>query len=308
MEPRSALITLFDLRRLPVDSQNHMTDAELRAALKRSRWKTKLAGMISGLCVIIIIILFLSDKNLFAVLMIIPLIICTVYSAGVSSKIKNTIGSEIVDGIVKEVLDNAAYVAAGHLSDELISSSYMVFPFTYEKTGGDDAVIGEYKGLHLKLSDVVLSRSVETDDGTEDQTVFKGQWLVCDLGRELPGKVQVSQITKGMPKSIVNQRILTANEAFNDRFVVTANNPGEAFQILTPQLMDACLDLAGRKSGSVYMSFLRDGKVHVAVNSGTEFFELGKNKGDPEKLRQIFLDQLHWYTDIVDRLLAGLRL
>ena len=50
------------------------------------------------------------------------------------------------------------------------------------------------------------------------------------------------------------------------------------------------------------MSFLRDGKFHIAVNSGEDFFELGKKKPDYETLRQIFLDQLHWYTDIIDEL------
>jgi hypothetical protein len=285
-----------------------MSDTELRSSLKRSRRKTKLAGALITLCMILLVILFLFGKTLYGVLMLIPVIILSVYSMNVSAKIKNVISSEIVDGVVKEALDDAAYVAGGHLSDELISESYMVFPFTYDKTGGDDAVVGEYKGLRLKMSDVVLSCRVETDDGTENQKVFEGQWLVCDLGRELPGKVQLSQITKGMAKSIVNQRILTENEPFDSKFVVTANNPEEAFRILTPQLMDYCLALADRNKGGVYLSFLRDGKVHVAVNSGAEFFEFGKNKGEPEKLRQMFQEQLHWYTDIVDGLLSVLRL
>ena len=50
------------------------------------------------------------------------------------------------------------------------------------------------------------------------------------------------------------------------------------------------------------MSFLRDGKLHVAVQTGRDFFELGKNNANVEELRQKFLGELRWFTDIVDTL------
>ncbi len=289
-----------------MDPQNHMSNTELQSSLKSCRRKAKLWETLGILCGVILMILLFFGQFL-GLLLLIPAILCSFFWASANGRIKNMLSSEIINGVMREVLDNAVYAAPDRLSDEIISSSYMVFPFSYDKIGGDDAVSGEYKGIPLKMSDVVLRQRVETGDGEENQTVFEGQWLVCDFGRVLPGEVQLSQLAKDLPKGIIKQRILTANEQFDNKFVVTANNPEEAFNILTPQMMDFCLDLAGRNEGSVYMSFLRDGKVHVAVNSGTGFFELGKNNPDPEKLRQVFLDQLHWYTDIVDGLLAGLR-
>ena len=42
--------------------------------------------------------------------------------------------------------------------------------------------------------------------------------------------------------------------------------------------------------------------MHVAVQTGRDFFELGKSNADVEELRQKFLGELRWFTDIVDTL------
>ena len=42
--------------------------------------------------------------------------------------------------------------------------------------------------------------------------------------------------------------------------------------------------------------------MHVAVKSGRDFFELGKSNANVEELRQKFLNELRWFTDIVDTL------
>ena len=286
-----------------MDTQNNKTNAEIASSLKSNSRKSKAAQVFCTACVIVMVLLLILHKYLFAFLMIIPVIIGVLFMMKSEIRIKNTISGDIVNSIVNEVLDNAAYAAPYRLSDEIIRSSNMVFPQPYEKITGSDFINGEYKGLLLKMSDIDLSRTVETSDDDEtEQRVFEGQWLVCDFGKELSGEVHVSQVTKSMPDSIKRQRIRMENEQFNEKFIVTANDPEEAFYILTPHMMDYILNLEKKNNGIIYMSFLHDGKFHIAVNSGKDFFELGKNKPDPEILRQVFLDQLHWYTDIIDEL------
>lgn len=92
------------------------------------------------------------------------------------------------------------------------------------------------------------------------------------------------------------------NEQFSNRFCVRANNPQEAYYILTPNMMEYIINMANKSGGTVYLSFLRDGKMHVAVKSGRDFFELGKRNANVEELRQKFLNELRWFTDIVDTL------
>ena len=60
--------------------------------------------------------------------------------------------------------------------------------------------------------------------------------------------------------------------------------------------------MADKSGGTVYLSFLRSGKLHVAVQTGRDFFELGKTNTDAETLRRKFLGELRWFTDIVDTL------
>ena len=92
------------------------------------------------------------------------------------------------------------------------------------------------------------------------------------------------------------------NEQFSKRFCVRADNPQEAYYILTPNMMEYIISMADKSGGIVYISFLRNGKMHVAVKSGRDFFELGKSNANVEQLRQKFLDELRWFTDIVDTL------
>ena len=58
----------------------------------------------------------------------------------------------------------------------------------------------------------------------------------------------------------------------------------------------------GLSGVEVYMAFLRNGKLNVAVQTGRDFFELGKSEANIDKLRQKFLDELKWFTDIIDTL------
>ena len=92
------------------------------------------------------------------------------------------------------------------------------------------------------------------------------------------------------------------NEQFGKRFCVRADDPQEAYYILTPHMMEYISTMADKSGGTVYMSFLHDGKMHVAVQTGRDFFELGKSKTDVEGLRQKFLGELRWFTDMVDTL------
>lgn len=58
------------------------------------------------------------------------------------------------------------------------------------------------------------------------------------------------------------------------RILVTTNNAQEAYYILTPHMMEYILTMADKSGSEVYMSFLRDGKMQIAVRTNRDFFEL----------------------------------
>ena len=291
-----------------MNTQTQMSGKELSSALKSHRAKAKFFETLCVVSAIGMVILMIADKYLFGILMLVPIIAFGILMLGQQSAIKNLISSNIVQGLLEKVFDNVTYAPSSRIPDEIIGSSHMVFPKTYERISGDDYIDADYKGLDLKMSDIGLTRKEEHYDSQEDDweettvTIFKGQWLVCNFAKELSGEVHLSAATKDMVSAYKKARIRMENEAFNEKFIVTADDPEEAFYILTPHMMDYILNVAETHKGNLYMSFLRDGKFHIAVNSGEDFFELGKNSTDPEKLSQVFLEEIRWYTDIIDQL------
>lgn len=291
-----------------MNTQQQMSGKELSSALKSHRAAAKIFELLCIGCALGMAGLLIAGKYLFGILMLIPMIAFALLMSGQQSAIKNLISGNIVQGLLEKAFDHVAYAPSQRISDEVIGSSHMVFYKPYEKISGDDYIDAEYKGLHLKMSDITLTRKEEHYDSEKDdweeseETIFKGQWLTCDFAKELYGEVHLSAATRNMVSSYKKARIRMENEAFNEKFIVTADDPEEAFYILTPHMMEYILHVAETHRGNLYMSFLRDGKFHIAANTGEDFFELGKKSTDPEKLSQAFLEEIRWYTDIIDQL------
>ena len=212
----------------------------------------------------------------------------------------------ILSSLFYRPLDNVDYNPFGKI--ESIGSEGMVFPFSVEKMRGSDHIKATYKGLQVELSDIELYHVEDVYDSEHDrweereQKVFQGQWLICDFGKELSGEVRISDNAKKLRKQHKKDSVEMENEVFNKRFLVTTGNAQDAYYVLTPHMMEYILAMAGKSGGEVYMAFLRNGKLNVAVQTGRDFFELGKSEANIDKLRQKFLGELKWFTDIIDTL------
>ena len=243
----------------------------------------------------------MGQLAIFFVLMIITMVFGTQWSKA-SGAIKKLLSDNIISGVLKEALGDAVeYNPWG-----TINPGSMVFPFSYNCTAGSDHIKVVYHGVNVELGDIELidESEVTDEEGRTEKTrntQFKGQWLTCDFGKELAGEVYISERTKKTRKSLKSD-VSMDNEQFAKRFCVRANDPQEAYYILTPHMMEYITAMADKSGGTVYLSFLRNGKMHVAVQTGHDFFELGKTNTDVETLRQKFLDELRWFTDIVDTL------
>ena len=283
--------------------EEKMTNKEVGSQLRSLRTKAKIAKVltsVSGAVGVLCVWIGLIPVAIFF------FVVCVVAGFRVeknNSKVKQLLSDDVVSGVLKEALgDTVEYSPGG-----TISPGPMVFPFSYNCVEGSDHIKAVYHGLKIELGDISLCHESEftdpADGHTEKQSLlyFKGQWLTCDFGKELAGEVYISECGKKDRKYIKNN-IAMDNEQFSKRFCVTASNPQEAFYILTPHMMEYITAMADKSGGAVYMSFLRSGKMHVAVQTGRDFFELGKTNTDAETLRRKFLGELRWFTDIVDTL------
>ena len=213
-----------------------------------------------------------------------------------------------VSGVLREVFEDVEYEPFGRIPDGTVRGAGMVFPFAYDSIRGSDHIKAVYRGLRLELGDVELYAADSYYDEElqqwkqSEKRVFKGQWLVCDFDRPLPGEVRLSENARVLRRQHKGDCVETESAAFNAHFLVTAEDARAAREVLTPRRMEDILAAADRSGGEVYMAFLRGGQLHVAVQTGRDFFELGKGAADVGQLRQIYLGELRWFTDIVDTL------
>ena len=287
-----------------MEEKQTMTNEQLEAAINSARAKEKIANFLIYGAGAAMILMFCLKKILPGIFFLVLLLVGGYLwgkSAGVAKKL---LSDKVVGVVLKEVLGDAVeYNPWGK-----INPGSMVFPFSYNCVDGSDHIKAVYNGLNIELGDVeLIDKTEDTDEeghtNTRQDTVFKGQWLTCDFGKELAGQVYVSERSKKDHRSM-KSNVTMDNEQFSKRFCVRADDPQEAYYILTPHMMEYILTMADKSGGTVYLSFLREGKMHVAVQTGRDFFEFGKSNANVEELRQKFLGELRWFTDIVDTLRA----
>ena len=244
------------------------------------------------------------------VLIVLGIVLCGIGAVIVSSRrktIKQQLGDRLIRGVLGEVLSEVDYRPHEGVSSGMVWDAHLQLPEAFSGVTGSDHVRAVYKGLPVELSDITLVREEDTYDEatntwrTEEKTVFRGQWLTCDFGKTLSAEVQLSPRTR-VQRLLRTESIRTENENFNRRFNIRSESEHEAFSILTPHMMEYILSMAEKSGGDVYMGFQRGGRLNIAVQSDRDFFELGKGRVDVAALRQKFLGEIRWFTDLIDEL------
>ncbi len=285
-----------------MEEKQMMTNEQLEAEINSARAKEKISNVLIYGAGAAMILMFYLKRIPLGIFFLVLVLVGGYLGSKSTGVVKKLLSDSVISGVLKEVLGDAVeYNPWGK-----IKPGSMVFPFSYDCTGGSDHIKAVYNGLNIELGDIeLLAEREETDENgntnTLRDTVFKGQWLTCDFGKELAGQVYISEWTKKDRRSM-KSNVTMDNEQFSKRFCVRADNPQEAYYILTPHMMEYILTMADKSGGTVYMSFLREGKMHVAVKTGRDFFELGSSNANVEGLRQKFLGELRWFTDMIDTL------
>ena len=282
--------------------EKQMTNGQLEAELQSLRSKATIARVLTYGSGAAMILCFITGLIPVAILFVVLALVGGYHLEKNSSRLKKILSDNVISSVLKEALGDAVeYNPWGK-----INPGSMVFPFSYNCADGSDHIKAAYHGVNVELGDIELidESEVTDEEGRTERTrntQFKGQWLTCDFGKELAGEVYISERTKKTRRRL-NSNVTMDNEQFDTRFCVRADNPQEAYYILTPHMMEYISTMADKSGGTVYLSFLRNGKMHVAVQSGRDFFELGKSNADVGGLRQKFLGELRWFTDIIDTL------
>ncbi|WP_302818745.1 DUF3137 domain-containing protein [Ruthenibacterium lactatiformans] len=132
-----------------------------------------------------------------------------------------------------------------------------------------------------------------------EQPVYTGQWMLCELGQEFPTWLTIWPRER-LDKLFSAKTIKTGSEVFDKRFNLSSDDEAAALRILTPGRMERILALADSSIGKFAVNLNPDGRVYIAVHSGRGFFDIGKARETPAQLRQRFARELHWFTDMID--------
>lgn len=210
------------------------------------------------------------------------------------------LGERIINEVIRDVLGyDVEYNPVGALNP-----GGVVVPFHYEHSNGEYHIKTVYHGVNIEMGNIRLFTNYEVSN---DETAyageitvvnFKGPWIICDFGKKPVCDVYISERTN-KDRRFMESNVRIDNEQFGSRFCVRANEPQEAYKILTPQMMKSISVVADKSGGTVYMSFLTDGKTHIAIQTGHNLFDVGKCY-DAEGMRQKFLEELRRLTDIID--------
>lgn len=139
----------------------------------------------------------------------------------------------------------------------------------------EDLLLGQYQGIYFKLSDVTTQKPKVSDKHNKVEEIFSGQ-VMCvyqfDDRKASKGHIQIFQ--KEFFSDIrgwkAEHKIETENEAFQKRFYVYADDPHNAYYILTPQKMEKIMEFVDAVGVQVAMSFY-DERLYIAVKRRSMF-------------------------------------
>ena len=281
-----------------------MSDDELQAFLNDGNRK-KIAYLIATVVGVVTIFIAASAN-------IIPLVLIGVVATGIfvvlrskiSKEMKRCVSDNVVRSVINSVFEGVFYDPFGRLSDAVIENTELGFS-SFNEISGSDYISGTYNGIGVEMSDVKLEQvtRVHTKNGTQETrtTVFEGPWMICDFGKELSADLLLVE-REGLGKKFSKSGIKTESEEFNKNFRIESDNEHDAFYILTPHMMEYILQMDQKGAGRTHMRFMRGGKVHIAINSGKNSFELNGTNVDLAFLKSKFESELRYITDIIDEL------
>ncbi len=224
----------------------------------------------------------------------------------VQGKSKSNANRQAFEAIAPDVVGAAFENVQVNLEPHLLDAEDTNIPLPgHTYCSGSGYVRGIYQGLTAELCTVRLTEVSEVqreETGLwekNEQEVYTGQWMLCQLNREFPTWLTIWPRDR-LDKLFSAKTIKTGNETFDKRFNLSSDDAQAALCILTPDRIERILTLADSSFGKFSVNLNRDGRLYLAVHSGHGFFDIGKGRENPAQLRQRFTCELRWFTDMID--------
>jgi len=285
------------------EKNRNVTDEQLAQELRKSKGGKlggKLLSLLGGVVAIAGIIL---GGNI--VLIVIGGLILALGQA-MQGKSKSNANQQTLEAIAPDIVGAAFENVQMNPTPHLLDAENTNIPLpSHTHCSGSGYVRGTYRDLTTELCTVRLTEINEVqreETGLwekNEQEVYTGQWMFCQLNREFPTWLTIWPRDR-LDKLFSAKTIKTGNEDFDKRFNLSSDDAQAALCILNPGRMERILTLADSSIGKFAVNLNRDGGLYIAVHSGRGFFDIGKGREDPAQLRERFARELRWFTDMIE--------
>lgn len=221
--------------------------------------------------------------------------------------------SYFVKSSLANIFTNLNYQPDNGISRATIASTNMMR--MGDRYSSNDLVTGNYKTIGFTQSDVHIEEEHETRDSDGHTrryyvTIFKGRWMIFDFNKTFKADVQVAQ--KGFGNNKLGswfsgeqkfEKVEMESQEFNKAFNVYAQQPLDAFYILTPKIMEKIRNLDEKNEGKLLLCFI-DNKLHVGIYNYEDSFEHKSvfKPIDEEKTRTDISTDIQKITMFIDEL------
>ncbi len=284
------------------EQKNKLTDRQLAKEMRKGKRGGAGGKLLIGLGAIVVLIGIIMNGS-------IPVVIVGVLIAGLGEWLKGKskgsadrqVYDTIVPDVVNAVFDNVQMAPTPHLLDA--KDTNIPLP-DHTHYSGSGYVRGTYQGLTaelctVRLTDVKEFQREETGLWEKnEQEVYTGQWMLCQLDREFPTWLTIWPRDR-LDKLFNSRTIKTENEDFNKKFNLSSDDEQTALRILNSSRIERLMKLA-ETSGKFAVNLNTDGRLYIAAHCDRGFFDAGKGREKPEQLRQRFGNELKWFTDMID--------
>ncbi|MGI6392529.1 MAG: DUF3137 domain-containing protein [Candidatus Izemoplasmatales bacterium] len=246
--------------------------------LKKGSEKISLIGfVILGVGVILLIPILLSggeDGMFFPIIVITIGMIVSMVGAAKFSSVKRSFKFDVLSDYFQEAIPGVNYYPDRGLSGtEVYQTEFLK---RADRFHSEDLLQGQMDGVDFVSSDVKLEeRHVQhTKNGTRVYyvTYFLGRVFKFTFNKEFDGYLQV--LESGSPLSSRKfKKVQLESIDFNKKFKTYSTEELNAFYVLTPDIMEAILELEKRNAGRISLSFT--GKnLYIAINNNKDTFEI----------------------------------
>ncbi len=216
---------------------------------------------------------------------------------------KKLISEKLLPDMLASKFTLKSYESDSHLSIKEIAEAELMT--LWESLEGNDLISGKFQKTEFVFSDITLTRGKEhKNEPYSARLVFKGQWIVCPLAKPLPSECDCEIKLKRIYGAKQEESdVKTEDYSFDSTHIVFTNNKTAAKRLLDKSFRDCLFEIERAARAPIALT-IKDGKLHLAVDTGIDLFDADPKTASLEELKARLSKEAEFITSLIAPLSA----